>query len=61
MGEAKRERLLARPRRRRKVSIKVGHREIGCDAMEWVNLAMDGYFGIFTSYWATAGFSRKNS
>jgi hypothetical protein len=34
-------RPLARPRRRWLVNIKINLREIGCDGMDWIDLAQD--------------------
>ena len=39
----KRKRLLGRPRRRWKVNIKMDLQEVGCEVLDWIELAQDTY------------------
>jgi len=41
VGEPEGKRPLGRPRRRREDNIKMDHREVGWEAMDWIDLAED--------------------
>ena len=40
-GETEGKRPLGRPRRRWEDNIKMGHQEVGCGGMDWIELAQD--------------------
>ena len=41
MGKPERKRPLVRPRRRWKDNIKINIQEVGCEGMDWIDVAQD--------------------
>jgi hypothetical protein len=41
VGKPEGKRPLGRPRRRWEDNIKLDHQEVGCEAMDWIDLAQD--------------------